>query len=102
MLGEVGLDGGARMRWPNQARHMYPEQSRVSSETDISVREPAEDSGEKEDEEEDMEWKRLTPFKVSMNHQKEILRMQIEIAIELGVNVSLHSVQAAGKSFPLE
>jgi Tat protein secretion system quality control protein TatD with DNase activity len=40
---------------------------------------------------------RLTPFKVSMAHQRAIVEAQMEIAVELGVNVSFHSVAAAGQ-----
>lgn len=78
MLGEVGLDGGARMRWPQSARHLY-EERQIDSEV-----------------EDDDEWTRLTPFKVSMEHQKAIVEAQIEVAVDLGVNVSFHSVSAAG------
>lgn len=84
MLGEVGLDGGARMKWPKSARHLYEEKY------------PLPDA--KEGVEED-EWSRLTPFKVSMEHQKMIVEAQLEVAIELGVNVSFHSVAAPGQSF---
>ncbi|ODO00566.1 hypothetical protein L198_02885 [Cryptococcus wingfieldii CBS 7118] len=69
MVGEVGLDGSARMRWPQEGK------------------------GEEEEEE---EWRRLTPFKVPLPHQRAILLAQIDIAIELGVNVSLHSVACSG------
>ena len=82
MLGEVGLDGGARMRWPLSARHL----------SDVKAQKDSEDD-------EQGEWKRVTPFKVSMNHQKAIVKAQMEIAIELGVNISFHSVAAAGKFF---
>lgn len=84
MLGEVGLDGGARMRWPKSARYLYEEKYPVST--------PEEGAEEEE------EWNRLTPFKVSMNHQKAIVEAQLEVAIELGVSVSFHSVAAPGQS----
>ncbi|ODN78304.1 hypothetical protein L202_03948 [Cryptococcus amylolentus CBS 6039] len=79
MLGEVGLDGSARMRWPVGAKHLHPD-----------YQDP---KGEGEEEE---EWRRLTPFKVPLPHQRAILQAQIDIAIELGVNVSLHSVACSG------
>ncbi|ORX38041.1 hypothetical protein BD324DRAFT_624286 [Kockovaella imperatae] len=79
MLGEVGLDGGARLRWPTSARHLHPD-----AETD--------------DREGD-NWNVLTPFKTSMAHQIAILERQFEVAIQHGVNVSLHSVAAAGPTF---
>ena len=87
MLGEVGLDGGARMRWPKSARHLYEEKYPIHDK---------EEAG-------DDEWNRLTPFKVSTEHQKAIVEAQLELAIELGVNVSFHSVAASGQSprFPI-
>ncbi|EIW86967.1 Metallo-dependent hydrolase [Coniophora puteana RWD-64-598 SS2] len=36
----------------------------------------------------------MTPFKIPFDHQLAILRAQLDIAIELGRNVSMHSVQA--------
>lgn len=87
LLGEVGLDGSARVRWPPKARHLYTEKyGSAMGEEDV-----LDDQGE---------WKRLTPFKVSMDHQKEIFRLQLEIAVELGVCASVHSVSAAGTSPP--
>ncbi|ORY35039.1 hypothetical protein BCR39DRAFT_573782 [Naematelia encephala] len=82
MLGEVGLDGGARLRWPINARHLYVEKY-------------PDDSGENSEEGHEG-WKRLTPFKTSMTHQRAIVEAQLEVAIELGVNVSFHSVSAPG------
>jgi Tat protein secretion system quality control protein TatD with DNase activity len=76
MLGEVGLDGGARMRWPPSARHLYEEKYPTS--------------------EAEGDWNRLTPFKVSMEHQRAIVEAQIGVAVEQGVNVSFHSVAAPG------
>jgi Tat protein secretion system quality control protein TatD with DNase activity len=87
MLGEIGLDGGARLRWPKSARHLYEEKYPQTAVED--------GEGEGGDE----EWNRLTPFKVSMHHQKAIVEAQLEVAIELRVNVSFHSVAAPGLSF---
>lgn len=75
------------MRWPVAARHLYEEVSRTDSE-----------EGEGKEEEEEEKWKRLTPFKVTLSHQKAIVEAQLEVAIELGVNVSFHSVAAPGTS----
>ena len=83
MLGEVGLDGGARMKWPKSARHLYEEKHPL----------PEVNEGEEEG-----EWNRLTPFKVSMDHQRAIVEAQLEVAIDLGVNISFHSVAAPGQS----
>lgn len=84
MVGEIGLDGGARVRWPVGARHLYTEKYGAS----LGEEEKLDDQGE---------WKRLTPFKVNMEHQKEVMRRQLEVAVELGVNVSVHCVAAAGE-----
>ncbi|CAD6589256.1 MAG: hypothetical protein TREMPRED_005307 [Tremellales sp. Tagirdzhanova-0007] len=46
----------------------------------------------------ELEWKRLTPFKTSMAHQRMLVEKQLEVAIEFGVNVSFHSVAAPGPS----
>lgn len=82
MLGEVGLDASARLRWPIEARHVWEEMC---------------GRGEANSREDD-EWKRLTPFKVPIAHQRAVLEAQMEIAIELGVNISFHSVASAGTS----
>lgn len=87
MLGEVGLDGGARMRWPRSAKHLYEEKYPPTTTDDDGV----------EHERDEEEWNRLTPFKASMDHQKAIVEAQLEVAIDLGVNVSFHSVSAPGK-----
>jgi hypothetical protein len=87
MLGEVGLDGGARVQWPVGARDLYTQKYGTDA--------PG-DGEEKRDE--NGVWKRLTPFKTSMAHQRAILEKQLEIAVQCGVNVSFHSVAAAGES----
>lgn len=86
MLGEIGLDGQARMRWPThpEARKLYEEYLGERGKQDVP-------------EEEGEGWKRLTPFKTDMKHQRRIVEMQMEVAVELGVNVSFHSVAAPGK-----
>ena len=98
MVGEIGLDGGARMRWPSSARHFYPEKvPRKHSNTGLGGREEKQGEEERREEEEGEEgWKRLTPFKTCMSHQKMIAERQLELAIKLGVNVSFHSVAAPG------
>ncbi|WVQ79538.1 hypothetical protein IAT38_001637 [Cryptococcus sp. DSM 104549] len=86
MLGEVGLDGTSRVRWPWSARHLHPD---YASEADGG-------KGKDIEVEEEDDWRRLTPFRIPMAHQKEVLERQMEVAVELGVNVSLHSVGCAG------
>ncbi|KAK1923853.1 hypothetical protein DB88DRAFT_439198 [Papiliotrema laurentii] len=83
MVGEVGLDGAARVLWPVSARGLYDEATRGLRLEGT----PAENNDE---------WKRLTPLKISMQHQRAILTAQMELAIELAVPVSLHCVAAAG------
>lgn len=85
MLGEVGLDASARLRWPVEARDVWEE---MYGKAKNKTREGEENGSE--------EWKRLTPFKVPIAHQRAILEAQMEIAIELGVNISFHSVASAG------
>ncbi|GFZ50248.1 hypothetical protein JCM24511_08004 [Saitozyma sp. JCM 24511] len=107
MLGEVGLDGGARVRWPTAARHLYTEKYGTDAEGGADP--DADDGGAGGNDDgagagvrprvkvdEQGEWKRLTPFKTSMAHQREIAKRQMEIAVECAVNVSFHSVAAAG------
>lgn len=108
MLGEVGLDGGARVRWPTAARHLYTEKYGTDAEGGADP--DADDGGAGGNDDgagagvrprvkvdEQGEWKRLTPFKTSMAHQREIAKRQMEIAVECAVNVSFHSVAAAGE-----
>lgn len=38
----------------------------------------------------------LTPFRVSLDHQKEILKLQVQLAIDYGRPISLHGVQCHG------
>ncbi|WVF68863.1 hypothetical protein IAT40_003636 [Kwoniella sp. CBS 6097] len=118
MLGEVGLDGSAKMRWPKAAKYLHPDHRDSESES-MSKSKPADNQGEgdsastqeskrnerseqgeenEEEEEEEEEWKRLTPFKVPMAHQRAILDLQMDVAVELGVNISFHSVACAGPS----
>lgn len=73
MLGEVGLDRSFRI--PIEA-----------------LREPPEAKGGRP---------RLTPFNVPVEHQLAILEAQIGLAVEFGLNVSLHSVQAQAQTLEL-
>jgi len=117
MLGEVGLDGGARVRWPWEGRGLHPDFACLLVKEDLKEGENEENEEDEEmvvmqvdemgqnvengvDEDEERKegnWNRLTPFKVSISHQKQIVLAQMEIAVELGVNISFHSVAAAGE-----
>ncbi|RXK38871.1 hypothetical protein M231_03820 [Tremella mesenterica] len=98
MLGEVGLDGQARLRWPSEARHLYVEKSSMEGVWN-DLKDQTKSGGNDETrrgQDDDEEWKRLTPFKTVLSHQRAILDAQLELAVELGINVSLHSVAAPG------
>jgi hypothetical protein len=115
MLGEVGLDGGARMRWPWSGRGRHPDFACSSVAEGLQEEEEAEDIMEitqvdefgleergrsvvgQFEEMKEGNWNRLTPFKVSMIHQRGIVEAQMDVAVELGVNISFHSVAAAGE-----
>ena len=110
MLGEIGLDGQARMRWPLAARHLHPESlpaSVESSEHDATSASQAHQTAtegapapgswnDRAEGDPPDEWRRLTPFKTSMEHQRAIVNAQVDIAVELVVNVSFHSVRGTG------
>jgi Tat protein secretion system quality control protein TatD with DNase activity len=71
MLGEVGLDRSFRVPF-SAYRESEP---------------PEPEDGPK-----------LTPFFVPIEHQETILKAQLDLAIEIGVNVSLHSVKAPAQT----
>lgn len=124
MVGEVGLDGAARVLWPVSARGLYDEatrglrlegvgevdgvdykQGQVQENDAKDGRTDSMNDGTNDDKaptdpqtpaDNNDEWKRLTPLKISMQHQRAILTAQMELAIELAVPVSLHCVAAAG------
>jgi len=126
MVGEVGLDGAARVRWPVGGRRLYDETTRsiradhkdfrgmkrsvegngvrtTERKTpvegmDIAGHEKSStDDDDENDNDNDDAWKRLSPFKISIQHQKAILRAQMEIAVDFGIPISLHCVAAPGE-----
>jgi len=93
MLGEVGLDKSFRVPYPH-----------ITAEHRATVKE-AEDEVATSGQEELVHYhgrtaidpkKVLTPFRPTMEHQIRLLEMQMDVAVALGVNVSLHSVQCQG------
>lgn len=80
MLGEVGLDRSFRIPFAAY---------------DPSLPEPLEAEGS------DTTRPRLTPFHVPVEHQLAILEAQIGLAVELGLNVSLHSVKSQAQTLQL-
>lgn len=68
MLGEVGLDRAARIPY-------FP-----PSPTPYVLHDPMK--------------KELSPFTIPVEHQLKVLEAQVEVAVELGRNVSMHSVKA--------
>lgn len=69
MLGEVGLDRICRIPYSHPAPTPY------------AAHDP---SGKRE----------LSPFSIPLDHQLAVLEAQLDLAVELGRNVSLHSVKA--------
>lgn len=112
VAGEIGLDGGCRVRWPKHATGVYDRWtagglSAAGSQTqplEIKDLSTAGDDGNtspgQNDDAEALNWQALTPFKVSMKHQVAIAQAQLELAIEYGINVSFHSVSAPGTCPP--
>ncbi len=93
MLGEVGLDKSFRVP--------YPQRSGENVETAIQADHNVSSSGAEEvasHVQQQLPKNVLTPFRPSMEHQVKLLEMQMEVATQLGVNVSLHSVQCQGSS----
>lgn len=101
MIGEVGLDRSFRVPYPRTIT-----QSQGPSELDgadpITEAENAiATAGEDEMAQKQafaIPRKTLTPFTTSTAHQLRILEMQVELAVEFGINISLHSVKAQGGS----
>lgn len=89
LVGEVGLDRAFRL----------PE----AAETNPSCQDAKQKTNGSEDHHTAgaREGRPLSPYRVSMEHQKTILRAQLELAAEMKRPVSLHSVQAHGIVFEL-
>lgn len=106
MIGEVGLDRSFRVPFPGHKANHCGEHAEVEEHANAPSVADAEakiaTSGEEEmakklnQPELISRSKNLTPFRPSMDHQIALLEMQMDLAVELGINVSLHSVKAQG------
>lgn len=73
MLGEVGLDRACRVPFVHPADPPYSAHAESQRESE----------GPRE----------LSPFTIPLEHQLRVLEAQLSVAVELGRNVSLHSVK---------
>jgi Tat protein secretion system quality control protein TatD with DNase activity len=99
MIGEVGIDRSFRVPFPGSR----PNQCQCEQEADVPKAEATiavsgqEELAEKNGKTEEIKRsKNLTPFRPSIEHQIGLLQLQMDLALELGINVSLHSVKAQG------
>lgn len=102
MIGEVGLDRSFRVPFPgHKADHCgehAEEDAPSTAEAEARIAISGEEELAKNMNQPELvgRSKNLTPFRPSMEHQIALLEMQMDLAVELGINVSLHSVKAQG------
>lgn len=84
LVGEIGLDRGFRIPFPFETSF---------------TKDPAEVNNDDDIPDQEEEGRRLSPHRVSMEHQKRVFVAQLKLAGELGRAVSVHGVQCHGALF---